>query len=240
MVDLLEWRVVLRSSLERNLKDLPDYVLTIMPQFRHEGVPDEIGLLLPTNEGPKRLIDAVTEEAPHGMGVALGLFLANPFLNLDREAGRLLKAGVRWVVNLPSVEQQDEEFTQQLADVGLDRTRELDCLMRFRAAGFRTMAVVADGTGAAQAVTGAPEILIVMPRVSDFAAGFPSARQRGAAAIEVAETVEAEDWNGIILGLGDWHEADHERLWPDRLTGLLCRPQDFRGANPANRKDRTS
>src|SRR3546814_3025549 len=55
------------------------------------------------------------------------------------------------VANLPTVEQQDVDFAQQLADVGLDFTREVDHLGRFRRAGFNVIAAVA-GTAAAAAV----------------------------------------------------------------------------------------
>src|SRR3546814_2886307 len=67
---------------------------------------------------------------------ALGLFLADPFLNIAGQVSRLRRAGVTSVANLPTVEQQDVDFAQQLADVGLDFTREVDHLGRFRRAGF--------------------------------------------------------------------------------------------------------
>jgi len=240
MLDLLEWRIVLSASDSERFSGFPRRLLTIAPQFRHEGVPDEVSLLLPTNEGPQRLIDTVVEATLLEGEDGLGLFLANPFLNLDRQAERLEKAGIRWIANLPSVEQQDEEFTQQLADVGLDRARELDCLTRLRAAGFRTLAVVSDAAGAVQAVATQTEGLIVIPRIADFAAGFPSSRQRGDAATEIADAAAAAGWNGPLLGLGDRHETDYERLWPDRLTGLLCRPTDFRRGDTLGRTGRIS
>src|SRR3546814_12331527 len=82
---------------------------------------------------------------------ALGLFLADPFLNIAGQVSRLRRAGVTSVANLPTVEQQDVDFAQQLADVGLDFTREVDHLGRFRRAGFNVIAAVA-GTAAAAAV----------------------------------------------------------------------------------------
>ena len=155
----------------------------------------------------------------------LGLFLAGPFLNMALEGGRLAGAGLGWIANLPSVEQQDEEFSQQLADVGLDRGRELACLAQFRAQGFRVAAVAADGPGAAAAAAIGAEALIILPRVADFAAGFPSLRQRGAAAQAVAEAAAGTGWSGLLLGLAEGSDADHETLWPDRLDGLVCRPR---------------
>ena len=223
MVDCLSWSLVLRVG--RVAADLPRAILTLEPQLRHESMPREVGLLLPTTDGPKSLIDAVTADAARCDGAMLGLFLASPFLNLAVTGRRLRQAGVGWIANLPSVEQQDPEFSQQLADVGLDRGRELDCLAEFRAQGFKIAVVVADGAGASAALAIEPAAMIVLPRVADFAAGFPSLRQRGAAAREVAAAVRGAGWSGLLLGLAEASEADHEALWPEELDGLVCRPQ---------------
>ncbi len=224
MVDLMTWRIALRSPGVTLGPGLPAAVVTAEPRFRHERMPAEIGLLLPTNEGPKQLIDAVVADPARCGDAILGLFMANPFLNISLEGPRLTGAGVRWVANLPSVEQQDEDFSKHLADVALDRERELDCLSRFRAQGFRIAVVVADGPGAVAAAAIEPDTMIILPRVADFAAAFPSLRQRGAAAQAVYEATRANGWHGPILGLGKAREAQHQGLWPERLDGLLCRP----------------
>lgn len=227
----MRWPVVLRSVAEGRAEACPSGFLTLAPGFRHEALPDEVGLFLPTNEGPKELVEALANgAAAKGAdleGAGLGLFLASPFLNVPRAAAQLGRAGVTWIANIPSIEQQDEEFSQQLADVGLDRARELDCLAQFRAQGLRTAVVVADGAGAAAALTIAPDALLVLPRIADFAAGFPSLRQRGAAAGAVASVARGAGWTGVLLGLGDDREAEHEALWPDTVDGLLCRPRRF-------------
>lgn len=154
----------------------------------------------------------------------LGLFLGSPFLNVGLEGAKLAQAGVRWISNLPSVDQQDEEFLQQLSDVGLDRQRELASLSQLSAQGFSIAAVVSDAPGAAAAAAITPQAMLVMPRVVDFAAGFPSLRQRGAAAHAVSEAASEAGWNGPLLGLADASEAEHERLWPAPLEGVICRP----------------
>ena len=220
----MHWRIALRARQAERARTLPPGILTIAPQLRHESMPAEVALLLPTNEGPKGLIDAVAEEPALGAGAMLGLFLASPFLNLEVEGRRLAQAGVEWIVNLPSIEQQDEEFTQQLADVGLDRARELDGLTQLRDQGFKIAVTVADGGGAAAAGAIAADSMIVLPRVGDFAAGFPSPRQRGAAAQAVAEAAAEAGWSGPILGLAEPSDAEHEALWPEALDGLVCRP----------------
>ena len=48
-------------------------------------MPDEVSLLLPANEGPKRLIEAVVDDPKPYADAMLGLFLASPFLNVTLE-----------------------------------------------------------------------------------------------------------------------------------------------------------
>ena len=222
--ELLSWRIVPRARAADRAGDLPSALVTIAPAFRHESMPDEVALLLPTNPGPAGLIQTVLKDPALCRDAMLGLFLAGPFLNLALDGARLADAGTAWVANLPSVEQQDEDFAQQLAEVGLDRGRELACLAELRDQGFRTAAVVADGRGAAAALAARPELLLVLPRVAEFAAGFPSLRQRGTASQGVAEAARAAGWRGLLLGLADEREAGHESLWPEPLDGILCRP----------------
>ena len=143
MIDCLSWRIALGSGTAGPRANIPEAIVTLAPGFRHESMPSEVALLLPNTEGPKRLVDAVAHDPALCRNAMLGLFLASPFLNLTLEGERLTRAGVRWITNLPSVEQQDQEFSQQLADVGLDRDRELACLAELRSQGFRIAAVVA-------------------------------------------------------------------------------------------------
>ena len=224
MTAVLTWPIVYRAHTHERPRGLPSSVVTSAPSFRHENMPEEVALLLPTNRGPTGLIGSVLTDPNLCRDAALGLFLVRPFLNLPRDGARLLQAGITWVTNLPSVEQQDEDFSQQLTDVGLDRNRELCGLSEFRQQGFKTAAVVADGPGAAAAAAVEPDILFVMPRVADFAAGFPSLRQRGTAAQAVAEAARAAGWRGLLLGLADRREAEHDGLWPEPLDGVICRP----------------
>ncbi|MDJ0611274.1 MAG: hypothetical protein QNJ67_20030 [Kiloniellales bacterium] len=221
---LLSWPIVPRARAADRARPLPSTLVTIAPAFRHESMPDEVALLLPTNPGPANLIEAVLNDPALCRDTMLGLFLAGPLLNLAMDGARLADAGVAWIANLPSIEQQDDDFVQQLADVGLDRGRELACLAELSGQGFRTAAVVADGPGAAAALASGPDVLLVLPRVAEFAAGFPSLRQRGTAAQGVAEAARAAGWQGLLLGLADEREAGHESLWPEPLDGILCRP----------------
>jgi len=224
-LNLLTWRTERRASPSARNWALPPAILTAGSPFRHEGLPAEVGLLLPNTAGAAGLLAAVTEAPGRLAGQALGLFLADPFLHVPGEVAGLRAAGVACVANLPSVEQQDPEFAQQLGDVGLDFAREVDRLGQFRRAGFQVIAVVAGPAAAAAVCPLDPLAVVVLPRVADFAAGFPSFRQRGATAREVAAALAAGGWEGPLLGLATASEAAHETLWPDALDGVLCRPE---------------
>lgn len=220
MEKFLTWPIHLRSPARQPERELPGAVLTLSPPFRADALPDEVGLLLPNRDG-LRLAREVVAAAPQAVaGKALGLFLADPFLHVESLAAELAGFGVSWAANFPSVEQQDLEFSQQLADVGLDAASERTRLAGFRDAGFGILAVVADAEGAVAARDLAPAAILVLPRVADFAAGFPSFRQRGAAASAVRES----GWDGPLLALGHGEEAARESLWPDAVDGLLLRP----------------
>jgi aryl carrier-like protein len=224
-VETLSWKIVLRAEIADLNTDLPQEILTIAPTFRHDGMPFEVGLLLSTNMGPRQFLNEINLGPPENSNAILGLFLNDPLLNITTESARLLKSGYRWITNLPSVEQQDLDFSQQLSDVGLDKQREFDLLARLKSEGFKIAVVVADNEAASTVVKLNPEIIIVVPKVSDFAAGFPSPRQRGQAAQNIFQATKDLGWAGLLLGLGEHSEIDHESLWPNCLNGLLCRPK---------------
>lgn len=218
------WRIVLRSRHAQRRDHAPSGIATIAPRLRDRNMPYELAALLPANSGPSDLIaDAVTDPGSF-QDLALGLFISHPFLNIERERERLLGSGCRWIANLPSVAQQDEEFSRQLTDVALDQSREFDALKRFRQAGFGIAAVISDAAGAEAAVEVAPDIVIVLPRIGDYAAGFPSLRQRGSAVTTVHDVLRVGQWTGILLCLAEDSEAEHETLWPGCVDGVLCRP----------------
>jgi len=224
-VNLLTWRVVPRAAAQAIEAALPPAIVTVGTPFSDESLPPEVALLLPNTPGAAGVLAAVSGRPHLQAGSALGLFLADPFLNVPGEVPRLKAVGIAAIANLPSVEQQDLDFAQQLGDVGLDFGREADRLGEFRRAGFAVIAVVA-GAAAARAVRPLePLAVVVVPRVADYAAGFPSFRRRGALAREVAAALAAEGWRGPLLGLAAASEAAYETLWPDVLDGVLCRPE---------------
>lgn len=214
------WRIVAPDHAE----NLPAGFLTAAPSLPGDRVPMEVGLLLPAGKGRGMVTDTVVANPAAAVGKGVGLFMANPFLAVDREASRLQAVGVNWVANLPSTHQQDADFRQQLQDVGLDWARELSCLERFGALGLKRLAVLCDEAGSAEVVAAKPDAVAILPRVADFAAGFPSMLRRGGSAQTVAKTLRGAGWNGPVLVLGSEAEAASPALWPPGVDGLLLRP----------------
>lgn len=223
-IEMLSWKIVLREDIRVREANIPEQVLTIAPAFQHDNMPLEVSLLLPTSMGPRHFLKKINQNSPVSENAILGLFLNDPLLNITTEKSRLRQSGFQWIANLPSVEQQDHEFAQQLSDVGIDRQREFDLLDRLKSEDFKIAVVVSDSTAIPSVVKIDPDIIIVIPKVSDFAAGFPSPRQRSQAALDVFHASQERGWSGILLGFGDHSEIDHERLWPNCVHGLLCRP----------------
>ena len=220
----LSWDITLRRESDLGSPHLPPAILTARPRFTAGGLPGEVALLLPNNNGASELISEVMAAPTQMEERALGLFLADPFFNVASESSRLRESGVTWVANLPSVEQQDHEFVQLLGDVGLDRSLELERLAKLKSDGFGVLTMVAGAEAASAAAEISPDAVVVLPRVADFAAGFPSFRQRGAAARDVREALQAAGWSGPLLGLAAETEVAHTTLWPDVLDGVVCRP----------------
>ncbi len=224
-MEFLTWQIVWRSILSAPAGPLPRQILTVAPGFAHASLPPEVGLLLPSGCGSRQLVENLSDRAFDLSDSVVGYFLADPFFAAERERFRLQRAKPLWICNLPTVAQQDPSFTRQLTDVGLDQDLELARLAALKELGFKVAVAVVDGPGAVQALAIGPEALFVLPRIGDFAAGFPSLRQRGAAAQQVAAAAEAVDWRRPIIGLADASEAAYEGQWPAPLSGLLCRPR---------------
>jgi len=220
------WRVVSPNHADT----LPSGFLTAAPGLPGDRVPMEVGLLLPAGKGRGMVTDTVVANAAAVEGEGVGLFMANPFLAVDREAPRLQAVGVNWVANLPSTHQQDADFRQQLQDVGLDWTRELTCLARFGALGLKRLILFCDEADCVEVAAAKPDAVAILPRVADFAAGFPSMLRRGGPAQAVAKRLRDAGWEGPVLVLGSEAEAASPTLWPPGVDGLLLRPVIWRTA----------
>ncbi len=223
--NVMEWRLALRDGSPWEELGLPSAILTLAPGFLDPEMPAELGLLLPNADGPGELIQTVEETPGLIAGRGLGLFLADPLLNVPVTLQRLLSGGTPWIANLPSVAQHDPELLQMLEDVGLDHPLETARLSDLQGGGLMAIAVATGGETAAATAAVAPAAIFILPRVRDFAAGFPSPRQRGAAVREAAAAARGTGWDGPILALAAANEAEHEVLWPDGCDGIVCRPQ---------------
>ena len=217
------WKITPRSGDNTSVVPI-DGIFTIAPGFSHQNMPPEIAGLLPSNEGPRAFIDRVLTQPNWPAQFALGLFMSDPFLSIESESQRLIAHGVQWVTNLPSVDQHEEEFTQQLSDVGLDQTREFNALTRFKEAGMNIALIVSAPEKIEQIVQLCPDAVIVIPKVTDFAAGFPSPRQRGSSVHAVHAALRERDWRGPVIGYGDESETSHQSQWPDVADALMSRP----------------
>lgn len=209
---------------EALLSDFPTSIWTQAPGLTQPDMPPEVALLLPSGTGASGFIDLLTKPSIEPTVEALGLFLADPFLSVEREAPRLRSLGIKWIASIPTVDQYGIEFTRELKDVGLDRQLELENLRRFKAEGFSILASTCSVEGAPMVASIDPHLALALPIISDFAAGFPSPWQRWTAAQAVQEGMMAEGWRGPLLAFGNLGEVSHESQWPSAAQGLVCRP----------------
>src|SRR5690606_2833743 len=79
---LLRWEIV----PARDAAQLPRAIVTQGAPFEHDGMPAEVAMLLPSNDGPTALVDRLVEAPGHPADIVAGLFLASVFFNLRVEA----------------------------------------------------------------------------------------------------------------------------------------------------------
>ncbi|MGI9489504.1 MAG: hypothetical protein ACR2RF_27165 [Geminicoccaceae bacterium] len=219
---LLEWRVVLHPERNLDATTLPTRILTPALSHASASLPLEVAILLPTGAAAD-LEPMLKCAASTPATTAIGLFTANPFLNISQISRRLRADGVTWLCNLPSSTQHDDRFLEQLDDVGLGANRECQILEKFRSLGFRTLMAVSRPEEAKAAVATGATALFVLPRVGQFETGFPSARVRE----ELVDLVRAAvpDWPGAILGFAALAEETKRSVWPKTAGGVVLRPQ---------------
>src|SRR3546814_10473756 len=73
-MNLLIWRIVGRASAPAQRRPLPSAVLTVGPAFRHESLPPEVALLLPTTAGADGLSAALATMPATGLATGLERF----------------------------------------------------------------------------------------------------------------------------------------------------------------------
>ena len=216
---VLTWDIATRTLPD----SLPSRLVTERPPLPPDRFPPEIGLLLPAareGNGVRSYLTGIPDPA----GTVVGLFMANPFLNVPQTARQLIECGIQWICNFPSIDQQDTDFGQQLDDVGLNRSFEFRTLEAFADKGLKSLAVLCDPAGVPGALASRPAAVLTVPRVADFAAGLPSMRHRGTLADTMKATLHENGWKGPVLAIGTRIEASSPTLWPDAIDGLLLRP----------------
>ncbi len=223
MTNVLTWPLHLRENRHRDA-GLPDCFYSAAPAFEHESMPPEVAMLLPASDGASAFFRTLAATRGDVNPSAAAFFMADPFVSAREDGRRLAEMGIRWVANIPSVDQHDEEFTQFLDDVGLNLDMERRVLGAFKAAGLKIAAAVSSVDSAAQVAAFDADAVFVLPRVSDFAAGFPSPRQRSATAQSIRSALHAAAWSGPLLGYGDEREAAQPSQWPEAVDGIVGRP----------------
>lgn len=212
---LLLWEIQAegRSTAAR---PLPAGFVSIGPAFEHDAMPPEIGILLPRTDTNSAVLSALEADPKRFHGLGVGLFLADPFLNVDLAIRSLWLAGIGWVAAVPSACQHEPEFRQYLREVDLDLDRELRVLAAFSGAGLRTIATASSATDAAAAGRVAAALL-ALPHVGFFVDGHP----RLAARRQLERSVK--DQATICLGLRQRNEAKEA----GQIDGHVLSPLPF-------------
>lgn len=200
---------------------LPSAIVSIGPAFHHAALPLEVGMLLPSADTNLALLSAADTGPERIAGLAVGLFLSDPFLNVELAIRRLHASGTRWIAALPSACQHEPEFRQYLREVDVDLDRELRVMTAFSDAGISTIATVSSLADAAEAGS-VPSALLLLPHVGGFVDGFP----RLSARRDLERTVESEARRaGAPLRIG--LRQSHETAETAGLDAMVLRPRRF-------------
>jgi len=118
------------------------------------------------------LLAAIRKPTRHQGHVYAGVFGADPFRRDDDLFAALRGASIEGVINLPTVSVIDGELGGILGSFNLGVGREIDFLLRVRAAGFRIAGCVASTEAADQLVAAGADFIIAhggppQPEVAD-------------------------------------------------------------------------
>ena len=165
---------------------LPRGFLSMSPPFRNDALPLESIALLPGSSGSQGLLQHIAANPACAQGNGVGLFLGDPFLNLEQITQQLKKLEVQWICNLPSMAQHAEEFRNQLADVDISVAGELKALHEFRLHGFHTLAGLSSTDHLHTLVSHPADAILVLQTTDDLQISFPSLPQRLKKVTEIA------------------------------------------------------
>ena len=222
MCRFLQWEIR-AASRPAGARPLPSGIVSIGPELQHELLPPEVGVLLPSTDTNLAQLSALDAAPERFAGLAIGLFLSDPFLNLEPVIRRLRTAGITWVAALPSACQHEPEFRQYLREVDLDFERELRVLRTLSGAGFATIATVSSAADSA-AAGDLPTAMLVLPDLSGFVDGYPGLEAR-----RDLERAVAGDLPKLPAPLRLGLRLPEEAGETGGLDGVVLRPAPFGG-----------
>ncbi len=167
---------------------LPQGFVTFGPAFSDPQLPVEALLLLPAGNCSRGLLQSL-RSAPILRECGVGLYLGDPFLNIDRVASDFAEWSVNWVTNLPSIAQHDEHFRRDMQEVGFSVANELEVLAQFRRSGFKTLAAISDTRHTSLFADYPADAILALQTTDELQISFPSASKREAMAQSVSEAL---------------------------------------------------
>jgi predicted TIM-barrel enzyme len=171
-------------------------LLLVCPHFAglRAGEADLVGCL-PIGDANGATL-ALASAFPDDPEVYAGIFAADPFRPAPFLLAALREAGVRSVVNLPTVAMAADGLAQALSHAGVDYAAELATLAKATALGLRVLAVATTVEQGRQATAAGIGRLLFYPAAD----GDPTARRRrAAAAVEAVRTMRATAPSAVIL-----------------------------------------
>ena len=139
---------------------------------------------------------ALARALPDDPGIYAGILAADPFRPAPALLSALKDAGIRSIINLPTVAMITDGLAEALSHAGIDYAAELATLTQATALGLNTFAVVTTSVQAGQAIAAGIRRVLVYP-VAD---GDPAMRRRRvAAAMEAVDVMRALTARPTIL-----------------------------------------
>ncbi|MBA1149014.1 phosphoenolpyruvate hydrolase family protein [Ectothiorhodospiraceae bacterium WFHF3C12] len=132
-----DWTLMPVDQVHRRPRGRP--VLVTLPWPATLGHDPWLGLLLPTRDYNRAMMEALGRtHLPEDCFV--GLFLAHPFLDLDRWLDLLAGAGAAGLAAFPGITRLDGQFARTAEQAGLSHATETQRLAAAAEAGVATMA----------------------------------------------------------------------------------------------------
>ena len=218
-----KWEILTVDTDATKASGLPRAIISQSGVSDASRLPPELRLLLPIHQDSDVWRSELVNCIAPGDDTAVAVFMADPFLNVMAFAAAAQACGVRWVCNLPTTAQHDAEFLAQLMEVGLDHSKELGLLTRFRENGLKSIASVGSTDQAVFAHGSGADALLVLPQVQDYRAGFPSTLHRQTRVADIRAAIGPVDVP--ILSLVPLRERAHPALWPRNVDGVVVQPE---------------